>query len=375
MCHAQTIDSTAETAPIFRFSMLNGQLLQQNRYLLTNIDEEGHAFKHTKAFSVEYGWQMLGGQEWQQVSRYPRFGIGAQYMHISDRDELGHPFSLYGFFDGNFFSSKNFEITNRLSLGLATGFRPFDPTDHLPNDIVSTRVNAFVEMGVGLAFRLNDYLYFEPAFRFTHFSNGNLKEPQKGLNTVSCAVNLRTLLEKPATEHVKKPLSECQHRHELVTFWAVSTRQLDFSDNNDPIHETYGLNYLMTNLHLGYNYEISRGMKLGGGVDFIYDGSNGQLELAAIGITPSKKGVPLGDKLGMSIFIGGERVIDRLSIVGTLGYMVVQKRFGTSSPAFEQRLGFKYHFYKNVFAGVNIRAYRFRAAEALEFHIGVRKFL
>jgi hypothetical protein len=373
--YGQTIDANATSAPMLRVSIQRGVILQQDRVLLTHIDEEGHSFKNINAFSMEYGWQMLGGQEWQQVSKYPRLGIGAQYMHFMHRDEMGHPFSLYGFYDGNFFSSKNFEVTNRLSAGLSAGFRPYDPTDQLPNDIVSTRLNAFVEMGLGLAFRLNDYLYIEPAFRFTHFSNGNLKEPQKGLNLVSYAVSLRSLLEKPVAEQVKLPLSECQHRHELLAFLALSTRQLDFSDNNDLYHETYGLNFLMTNLHLGYNYEISRGMKLGGGVDFVYDGTNGQQELVANGLIPSKTGVPFADKFGVSVFVGGERVIDRLSIVGTLGYMVLQKHYGSSSPAFEQRLGFKYHFYRNVFAGVNVRAYRFRAAEAMEFHVGVRKFL
>ncbi|MBK8568083.1 MAG: acyloxyacyl hydrolase [Saprospiraceae bacterium] len=372
---AQTADSVATTAPVFRVSLQNGNILPQNRYVLTNIDEAGHAFKYTKAFAMEYGWQMLGGQAWQQVSKYPRFGFGAQYMRIIHRDELGHPFSVYGFYDGNFFSSKNFEVTNRLSAGLGYGFRRYDPNDRLPNDILSTRLNAFVEMGLGIAVRLNDYLYLEPAFRFTHFSNGNLKEPQKGLNVVSYAVSLRALLEKPVHEQVKVPMAVCQHRHELLAFWALSTRQLDFSDNNDHYHETYGMNYLMTNLHLGYNYEISRGMKLGGGLDFVYDGSNGQLELVANGNTPSKSAVPFGDKFGVSVFIGGERVIDRLSIVGTLGYMVVQKRYGSTSPAFEQRFGFKYHFYRNVFAGVNIRAYRFQAAEAIEFHVGLRKFI
>ncbi|MCC6726335.1 MAG: acyloxyacyl hydrolase [Saprospiraceae bacterium] len=366
--------SLHDRASLLRVSVLNGNILQQNRYLLTNINEAGYTFKAIKAFSVEYGWQMLGHQAWQEVNRYPRFGMGAQYMRVMHRNEIGHPFSLYGFFDGNFFSSKNFEITNRLALGLAYGNKPFDPNAVLPNDIIGTRLNSFVEMGLGLAVRLNDYLFLEPGFRFTHFSNGNLREPQKGLNAMSYSVSLRSYLEKPIAEQVKTPLNDCQHRHELLAFWAVSSRQLDFSDNNDPIHETYGMNYLMTNLHLGSNSELSRGMQLGGGVDFIYDGSNGQFELAQSG-PPTKKGVPIQDKLGMSVFIGGERVIDRLSIVGTLGYMVVQKKFKSSSPAFEQRLGFKYHFYRNFFAGVNIRAYRFRAAEAIEFNIGVRKFL
>jgi Lipid A 3-O-deacylase (PagL) len=368
------LDSVSWGKPMLRATLLNGNIMQQNRYLLTNIDEEGNAFKATKAFSLEYGWQMLGEQEWQQICKYPRFGIGAQYMHIMHRDEIGHPFSLYGFYDGNYFSSKNFEITNRLAFGLSYGSRSYNPNDSLPNDILATKLNFYGEVGLGIALRLNDYLFLEPGFRLTHFSNGNLREPQKGLNVVCYTISLRSLVEKPPVEQVKMPLSECLHRHELLAFWAVSTRQLDFSDNNDTYHETYGLNFLMTNLHLGYNYEISRGMKLGGGLDFFYDGSNGQLEAAASGM-PHKGDVPFNDKLGLSIYIGGERVIDKLSVVGGLGYIVAQKRFDGSSPAFEQRVGFKYHFYRNVFAGMNLRAYKFRAAEAIEFHVGVRRFL
>ena len=99
------------------------------------------------------------------------------------------------------------------------------------------------------------------------------------------------------------------------------------------------------------------------------------MEAAAASGMPHKGDVAFRDKLGLSIYIGGESVVDKLSIVGGLGYIVAQKRFSGSSPAFEQRLGFKYHFYRNFFAGMNLRAYRFRAAEAIEFHVGVRRYL
>ena len=39
---------------------------------------------------------------------------------------------------------------------------------------------------------------------------------------------------------------------------------------------------------------------------------------------------------------------------------------------FYQRLGVRYEFYKNVSAGVNIRAVNFMMAEFLEFNVGYR---
>lgn len=55
-----------------------------------------------------------------------------------------------------------------------------------------------------------------------------------------------------------------------------------------------------------------------------------------------------------------------------MGYMVAQTRFPDPTPALEQRLGIKYHFLPNFFAGVNVRAFNFQAAKALELNIGAR---
>ncbi|MBI5914706.1 MAG: acyloxyacyl hydrolase [Bacteroidetes bacterium] len=377
--HGQSIPDLTLSTPLNKvtigISIESGNMFTYRTPFFTSIDEEGNVFKATKAFSIEYGWQMLGEKEWHQTCKYPHLGIGVQYLRVMKRDELGHPVSVYGFYNGNYLWSNNFQFTNRLAAGLAYGFTAYNPNDLKPNDLISTKVNAFVELGTGFAIRLSDFLFIEPGFRFTHFSNGNIREPQKGINIVSYNIGARSILGSIPTVPKKIPVSECQHRHEVLAFLGMATRQLEFKEKYSKLpHETYGLNYLMANLHLGYNYEMNHRLKLGGGVDIIHDGTNGQQEVAKSGI-PHKSDVPFHDKMGLSVFIGGESAIDRLSIVTSLGYMVAQTRFEDSSPAFEQRLGFKYHFYRNVFAGVNVRAYNFRAAKAFEFNIGMRKFL
>lgn len=361
--------------PLLRVTMLNGSILRQGRIFLTSYDEEGHGFSAIKAASVEYGWQMFGGTEWHQTCNYPRLGFGVQYLHIMGRDELGHPFSLYGFYDGNYIRTKNFEFTNRLSAGFAYGFGVYDPNAKLANDIFCTRINSFVELGFGLAMRLHDNLYIEPGFRLTHFSNGNIREPQNGLNIVSYSIGLRSTLVKAPMYPVKMKLGPYRHRHEIFGFLGLATRQMSFMTDSSTLPlETYGMNFLMTNLLLGYHYEASRRLKLGGGLDFIFDGTHGQQALALTGM-PDKDAIPFQDKLRLAVFISGETAINRLAIVTTLGYIIAQKNFKEATPAFQQRLGFKYYIHKNVFAGINVRAYQFRSADALEFNIGMRTFI
>jgi hypothetical protein len=222
---------------------------------------------------------------------------------------------------------------------------------------------------------MKDRVFIEPGFRFNHFSNGNIKKPQRGINIASYKIGIKAMMgniNNPKT--YLRPISKCMHRHELLAFFAMAPRQIEFKiDGNYNRHETYNINYLMANLHLGYLYEANHRLKLGGGLDVVYDGTNGEAEAAMDGI-PQRGEVPFGDKAGLAIFAGGETIVDRLSFVGQVGYIVAQTRFNSSTPALEQRLGFKYHFFPNIFAGINIRAYNFRAAKAIEFNIGVRKY-
>lgn len=379
VCVGQTLPvpglSTSYKKPTVRLSMQNGNILKNRTPFFSSIDEAGNPIKATSAFSIEYGWQMLGGKEWHQTCKYPRLGIGTQYLHVMRRDELGNPFSVYGFYDGIYWGTKKFQFTNRMAVGLTYGLNTYNPNDKLSNDVISTKLNGFVELGIGMALRLSDIVFIEPGFRFSHISNGNIRKPQRGINIASYSIGLRSVFGSTPTEPIRIPISECLHRHEVLGFIGMAPRQLEFKDStNDLTHKTYGMNYLMANLHLGYNYEISHRFKLGGGVDFVYDGTNGAQECMKSDF-PQKSDVALQDKIGLSVFIGGEAAIEKLSVVTTLGYMVAQTRFEYSTPAFEQRLGLKYHFYRNVFAGVNIRAYKFRAAKAIEFNIGMRKFL
>lgn len=359
--------------PFARLILDNGKLLRQDQPFLESVDKHGHTFSRFVGMTAEYGWQTVSGKHWYSVCNYPRVGIGARYIHVVNRTELGQPVIAYGFLEGNLYRSKRVSVTTRYSVGLGYSNPEYGTHDTLINDILSTKVNLYAGLGAGMQIRLSDRFFLEPFFRISHLSNGNIREPQKGLNMISWSLSLNHHFRPSPYLAREKSGDTPSGRHEVVAFVSLAPRQLEFYEpGTKEFIGTYGLNYLMGTLHAGYNYSLNHRIKLSTGFDVFYDGTNGQLQLALTGI-PRINGVPFEDKMKLAAFAGWESVLGNLSIVGNFIYVITEKRFYESSPAFKQRLGFKYHFMKDVFAGLNVRATNFRVAEMLEFNVGMRK--
>jgi len=79
-----------------------------------------------------------------------------------------------------------------------------------------------------------------------------------------------------------------------------------------------------------------------------------------------------GDHITLSIYPSYELVIDRLSIILQPGFYLYRKKTADLSPAFYQRIGVKYHFWKDYFAGVSLRAYQYHVSDFIEWNIGRR---
>jgi hypothetical protein len=368
------ISQSIANEPFFRITSQNGKILQQNRPFLMSLDANGQGFKYFVGASAEFGWNLMGRKQWHQINRFPRFGFGAQYFRILNRDDLGHPLSFYGFYDGNYMRTANFELTSRLSVGAEYGFTVYNAADSLPNDIFCTRFNYFIELGFGAAFRVSKLVYLEPGFRLTHFSNGNIKEPQKGLNNISLTLGVRQFLREEPRQPFVSSIDTPRRKHELEVFLAMCSRQVEFETYTGGLHETYDINYLMANMHFGYNYYFSRRWKLSGGINLLYDGKNGQHEFA-YWRKPQRNDVPLNHKIGLAVFAGTETEIGKITVVAHFGYTLAGKRLHHSAPRFAQRLGVRYALTNHVFAGMHVRSYKFRAAEAVEYNIGYRYFI
>ena len=53
-------------------------------------------------------------------------------------------------------------------------------------------------------------------------------------------------------------------------------------------------------------------------------------------------------------------------------FYIYRKEMKNQTPVFHQRIGLKYHFTKNLFAGITLRDYDFHVSDFIEWNIGYR---
>ena len=160
-----------------------GYVIPTNKFLR---GENGQAKPIRQAFSshLKYAFQFHPESRPGQIYRGVYQGIGFAYNHFGNYKEIGDPKAVY-LFQGATIA----EIGPRLSFdyewnfGLSTGWHPYDNEKNPYNGMVGSKVNAY--MNVNFYFRQLLSRHFDLIYGVTlsHFSNGNTKFPNAGLNT------------------------------------------------------------------------------------------------------------------------------------------------------------------------------------------------
>ena len=80
--------------------------------------------------------------------------------------------------------------------------------------------------------------------------------------------------------------------------------------------------------------------------------------------------LPFGNHLTLSVYPSYELVIDRLALIFQPGLYLYRKETVELTPVFYQRIGIKYHFLKNYFLGLSLRAFKLHESDFIEWNIG-----
>jgi hypothetical protein len=217
-------------------------------------------------------------------------------------------------------------------------------------------------------------LDIDAGITLSHYSNGAIAMPNKGINTLAPRIAARYNFRKEFPTYKEWDIPQYINNWELQLILAGGIKQIPHDTSTDAnrrsvIGVTYGILTLDAIMHRQISYKV----KLGGGIDLAYNGSsnaNFYIEGGEIFKLP----VDLSYKLSLALLGSLELVFYRLSIIIQPGYYILRKQYENQPPAFFQRVGVKYHITKseNWFAGVTIRAYDFQVADYIEWSIGYR---
>jgi len=305
-----------------------------------------------RALEARFGLQTDGSQYWQQVHDFPRYGFGLHYSDlVIDREDtlVGNAYSAFVFYGAPWVRFGRFTFNTDLSLGLSYNPLIHDPVTNPYNDVIASHINLYFDFNLNIYCALTNRVDIHAGYGVTHYSNGRIHQPQKGVNHwgwnfgMNYHVRLprknmtpdnsirqnpdssqkidfpgcrgETPREKPRVrpEFIKEEGPEFQPEGELQLMIAVGT--VDAHE----LGKLKGVHYLTSSFTADYAFQFNPRMQVTFGIDALYDGS---MERAIKGLEPDM--VTTFQKTYLGSHMGYQFLIDRVTILGHLGTYFLQ---------------------------------------------------
>lgn len=305
---------------------------------------------------------------------YTYQGIGLSYHSFFNKAEIGTPVSVYAFQ-----GSRIARLSTRLSLdyewnfGASFGWEKYHPGSNSYNYVVGSRINAYINLGLLLNWRIADGWRLKAGADLTHFSNGNTQYPNAGVNTVGGRIGLvHTFGEsaetavpyRSATLRIQPHIS-----YDIVIYGALKRKGVIKPDESYLAPGSFGV--------LGFNfnpmYNFHKHFSVGASLDVQYDESANLKEYEA-GYGDQAEHLfyrpPFKEQLAIGLSVRGELVMPIFTINVGVGYNVYHKCSDTQG--MYQILALKTSVTRNLFLHVGYQLSKFKDPNNLMLGIGYR---
>lgn len=376
-CNAQESDTISKSNLQTSVSLQLGKFLDTNDYLKKLKQKE------FIGASAELKVQTDGSKEWHRRFGRPYYGGGIVAFDFLKNSEMGKPFAIYGTFGGVIKETPTHSWNYETSGGFAFNWTPYDLEKGYKNQTFGSSVSVYINLGANYTYYLGKHFDLGIGLNFNHFSNGALKLPNKGMNTLSTKLSL--------TYHFDE--RKFAPKDSLTSFDKYSTLDVNafgavrhsifygvdpgFKESDvDMIQKFKGRYYQNWGIETIYHRQISYKSSLGLGVGVMYDADYNhkfyQDETGAIQVTKRFK----NDQLLLNIIPSYRLTISRFAILVQPGFYLFKKSIDKryDKTMFYQRLGFQYTIGKNLLIGIGLRSYLFHKADYIEWRVGYRIF-
>ncbi len=362
-------DSGVDSIPqrtFFQFQYQVGRLGNTNTDAIKYIESNPY-----QAFDLRYGIIGYGKKTWHQLHHFPTYGIGISKVLFQPRDNIiGNPLAAYIFYNQPVFKFRNSSISYDFSFGLAGNWKPYDEQTNPEQKAIGSAITGLLGLGVQYHFKLSGRLDGSLGIGLTHFSNGRIRSPNRGINLYGVNTSIfyrlgsggnKTHLEQDrASIRYPNINSEIPTFKPRIEFYAVGSlgAVTTFQDINNR-----SLYYLAGSISLDVARHFSYTGKYGVGLDWSYDES---LKVVYQNDYPNGN-VPVNLLYWPGVHLSYEYMVHRWTFISQVG--VNLKVVGDKGTGYG-RLGLRYDLSKHIFLRVGLRVYKSLASDFIEWGIG-----
>ncbi len=350
-------------------SWQDGKVFGTNEFL-RGTNAAGIPINHYQVFSVRLARQTTGTKIWEQLYRYPRYGVGF-FMADFHSKELGKPMSAFGFLTGPVFRSNRFSLTYNVAFGISFNWNVYDPAKNPFNIAVSSKISSMAEAGLGAEVRLLPGIYTGIETGFNHFSNGAVVLPNRGINCGFLKYNLRYDLSRGNTEKINRQIEKLKPADEWIIACYTGYNKSEAPSKIKPTVKQPTHTVFATGIFAIYHCRLNYRSKFGAGVEMGYIGLINPLYINTATGLELDRTFDIR-RIDFSFFPSYELTIDKLAVFIQAGFYLYRDKLITNSSYFYQRVGCKYYLTDHLFAAIMVRAAKFMSAQFTEWSLGYR---
>lgn len=332
-------------------------------------------------FSLRMTKQVDGSQDWHYRYNGFYYGVGLFHGRFNYSKQLGNPFALYGLIGFNILHINRFSLKVEMALGFSGIWQGYD-NEHRYNVAVSTPIESYIHGDLEGYFSLNKHWQINLGATFIHFSNGNMRQPNKGINILTPSLGV-TYIPRQIQHIDNKQAKQISEKKEKFSPYWQSQYNLYFAQKGVYVfyeqpdkeglmqEDTARGVYPIFGLQARCLRKFAINHAFGLGLDLSYNKSIGKNEESYYYPNNYKDNLSSYQHLTFSAFLSYEYNIHRLSIMLEPGWYLYKYKDSYLPKMFE-RINLRYQFNKGIFVQLGIRAYDFRKADYIEWGLGYR---
>lgn len=326
-----------------------GRVIPTNDFVRGKNSEE-KPISELCSYSLRLTRHTSGEESWHSQYDYPSYGIGLFKAVFNVPNQLGEPTAFYFFLTKPIFKSEKYTISGDYAAGVAFNWLHFS-LQHPERTAMGGAVSCYLDATLLLTKEVSDNLDFSFGLSLSHFSNGAMKKPNFGINTVSAKLAFDYFPYKKPRRVISKSETFDPHFVDLWSVFAGAHNEITrFSQEDKPPFERRSYCVLGIDRRVVRRFNIKH--SLGAGCGIGYD-----------------RYAVKDERFNFSAYLCYEYRVHRVGLIIEPGIYLYKSK-SLPSPQFFQRIGLRYYLNDNYFAAINLRAAYFSVAQYIEWSVG-----
>ena len=310
-------------------------------FLIAHREYMANMEAHTLGFEAIYSSDFTGWKQADEAFRNLRWGTGISFFSLGNRALNGNVYAWHMHVEASLRKRNRFQAALRFGSGIGYLDRPYNLYSNKKNKAIGSRLNGNMQVMYKAYFDVSERSSLVLGAGVTHYSNGNFRRPNLGINMVHLNFGLLRkvqLIEKPK----QRVLPQLFPASGFEVMAAYARKQIAVAD-------TRFFNIYAGSLLYYFRQTSSRYWRMGTEVFFDRTYPYTLFNEASL------KGIQVADMTEIAVKAGHEFVFGRVSIVTDLGTYLYRPNDYKKAVYFA--IGFNYHFGRGILAQTRLKSH------------------